>query len=97
MTRVVNLYREKYDIYIGRGGKGFDGYFGNPFPLKKGSDEERTECLRLYKLWFDDKIATDPEFKRRVEKLRGKTLGCFCHPKRCHGDVIKEYLDSLPV
>jgi hypothetical protein len=27
--------------------------------------------------------------------LRGKTLGCFCKPHPCHGDIIAAYLDSL--
>ena len=35
-TTVVNLFKNKYDVYIGRAGKGQDGYFGNPFPLKPG-------------------------------------------------------------
>ena len=32
-TRVVNIRKEAYDVYIGRAGKGQDGYFGNPFRL----------------------------------------------------------------
>ena len=35
-TRVVNIKEEKYDVYIGRAGRGQDGYFGNPFVLKAG-------------------------------------------------------------
>lgn len=30
-TKVVNIFHEKCDVYIGRKGKGEDGYFGNPF------------------------------------------------------------------
>jgi len=30
--------------------------------------------------------------------LAGKTLGCFCKPKRCHGDFlveqVKKYLEK---
>ncbi len=33
-TRVVNIRKKAYDVYIGRAGKGQDGYFGNPFRLK---------------------------------------------------------------
>lgn len=32
-TRVVNIYKEKYDVYIGRAGRGENGYFGNPYQL----------------------------------------------------------------
>ena len=28
-------------------------------------------------------------------QLQGKTLGCFCKPDPCHGDIIKEYLDWM--
>ena len=40
-TRVVNIRKEAYDVYIGRAGKGQDGYFGNPFRLKQGHDPGR--------------------------------------------------------
>ena len=30
-----------------------------------------------------------------VVKLKGKTLGCFCKPYPCHGDIIAEYLNLL--
>ena len=35
-----------------------------------------------------------PEYRRRIEGLRGKTLMCFCKPLACHGDVIAEYLNA---
>lgn len=37
-TKVVNIYKDKFDVYIGRPGKGNDGYFGNPFPLLNGAE-----------------------------------------------------------
>ena len=92
-TKIVNLYKEPYDIYIGRSGKGKDGYFGNPFSLERNSNAGST--LEKYKTYFYEKIAIDNGFKKRIEELRGKTLGCFCKPKPCHGDIIKEYLDNL--
>ena len=27
-------------------------------------------------------------------KINNLNLGCFCAPKRCHGDAIKELLDD---
>lgn len=41
-TRVVNIRKEAYDVYIGRAGKGQDGYFGNPFRLKQDMDRGGT-------------------------------------------------------
>lgn len=92
-TRVVNLYKEPYDIYIGRSGKGLNGYFGNPIPLK--SSESRASILTQYREYFYTRIDEDHEFKDRVIALKGKTLGCFCKPNTCHGDIIVEYLNSI--
>ena len=91
-TKVVNIFKDPYDVYIGREGKGQDGYFGNPFPLKKG--EPRGSTLEKYKEYFHNKMLNDAEFKERILSLKGKTLGCFCKPNACHGDIIKEYLEN---
>jgi hypothetical protein len=98
LTTVVNIRDEYTDhaVYIGRKGKGKDGYFGNPFRLKRGaSDKEREACLAQYREYFYDRLATDPEFKSRIDALQYKTLGCFCAPKLCHGDVIADYLNKI--
>lgn len=92
-TKIVNLYKEPYDIYIGRAGKGKDGYFGNPIKLKP--TQKPGDTLTEYKEYFINKINTDSEFKDKVLELKGKILGCFCKPKPCHGDIIVEYLNSL--
>lgn len=91
-TTVVNLKHDQYDVYIGRAGKGQDGYFGNPYPLLNNSVRGLT--LKAYKEYFDKRIKDDPEFKRRIHELKGKTLGCFCKPHACHGDIIADYLSN---
>lgn len=90
-TRVVNLYKEKYDVYIGRAGKGRDGYFGNPFRLE--NEDQRSQILKQYASYFKKRLEEDLEFKGRILELKGKTLGCFCKPKKCHGDVIVAFLN----
>jgi hypothetical protein len=92
ITRVVNLRREKYDVYIGRAGHGQDGYFGNPFPVGAYGGF----AFPRYRAYFLNRMKGDPEFRSRVEQLRGKVLGCFCKPCPCHGDVIVEYLENHP-
>tara|TARA_R100000458_G_scaffold44181_1_gene42214 strand:- start:170 stop:451 length:282 start_codon:yes stop_codon:yes gene_type:complete len=91
MTEVVNLRNSTFDVYIGRAGRGEDGYFGNPFPISKGG---RDECIARYREWFEFRIENDEEFKARVLELKGKRLGCFCKPQACHGDVIAEWLEN---
>jgi hypothetical protein len=95
LTTVENIYKVKESentVYIGRAGKGRDGYFGNPFSLF--AVKNRRDVLRKYRDYFWDRLETDKEFKERVESLRGKVLLCFCKPLLCHGDVIADYLNG---
>lgn len=92
-TKVVNIHKEHYDQYIGRAGKGKDGYFGNPFILQ--SNKLKGSTIERYRTYFINRLNNDPEFKRRIHELKGKTLGCFCKPNACHGDIIAEYLNSI--
>lgn len=89
-TRVVNIYKEPYDVYVGRAGKGENGKFGNPY-----SSDDREKDLALFREYFYNRLKTDSEFTHLIRKLRGKRLGCFCKPKKCHGDIIVEYLGSI--
>ena len=92
-TIVVNLTRETYDVYIGRKqghNQKIFGYFGNPFILQKHGTREKV--IQKYKKYFYDRIEKDPEFKQKIESLKGKRLGCFCKPQKCHGTVILEWL-----
>lgn len=92
-TRVINIRNAPRGwennpqyVYIGRAGKGQDGYFGNPFKLSK--HEERGATLARFEAHARRLLDTDIEYRRRVRDLYGKTLVCFCHPQPCHGDVL---------
>ena len=100
MLKVVNLHKEKYDVYIGRAGRGHDGYFGNPIAIGRtcsecGEKHTRGGTLVCYEGWLWKRIKEDSEFKKRVMQLRGKTLGCFCKPKACHGDILAKAVTLL--
>lgn len=86
-TTVVNKRQSAFDVYIGR-----PSMFGNPYEI--GRDGTRAEVIVAYSIYFDQRINRDPKFREAVEALRDKTLGCFCKPLACHGDVIVEYLES---
>ena len=78
--RVVHCKRSSYDVYIGR-----PGPWGNPFEI--GKDGTRAEVIEKYRQWLD----TKPELITQAKhELRGKTLGCWCAPNPCHGDVLLE-------
>lgn len=85
--KVVNLKTDKYDEYIGR-----PSIAGNPFTI--GIHGAREEVIQKYKVYFNYKIETDKEFRRYILSLRGKTLGCFCKPLACHGDIIIDWLKN---
>lgn len=90
-TTVVNIYKEQYDVYIGRAGHGLSGYFGNPF-----SSKDRNKNIEDFRKYFYSRIRNDHEFRLNVHKLKGKVLGCFCRPQKpCHGDVIADYLNNI--
>lgn len=81
MTKVVNLRKEKYNTFIGRPSK-----WGNPFNI--GKDGTRKEVVEKYRSW----ILTQQNLLDDLEELRGKTLGCYCKPLACHGDILVELL-----
>ena len=82
-TIVVNVAREHYDVYIGRPSK-----WGNPF--KSPRDGTRDECVAKYREW----IVNQPKLMAEIPKLRGNRLGCFCAPKKCHGDILAALADG---
>lgn len=86
MAKLVNVKKESYHVYIGR-----PSIYGNPFRI--GRDGDRTEVVQKYRTWFTNRLQ-DPRFILQLESLRGKSLGCHCHPLPCHGDVIIEYLNG---
>ena len=91
-TRAVNLKFEEFDVYVGRKGHGYLGYYGNPFPRMSG----RGEALRLFVPWFAKRVLEDKEFLIRVLELRGLRLGCFCVPLACHAQVYVDFIENFP-
>lgn len=85
--KVVNRSKDRYDVYIGR-----PSIFQNPFVI--GQDGTREEVIEKFKDYFFNKVKTDIDFKHRVDRLKGKVLGCHCKPKPCHGDIIKAYIEG---
>ena len=92
-TRVVNKYKEPYDVYIGKVVSG-----GNPFThiadkkTKAGFVvSSRDEAIESYRDW----LLKQPQLLKDLHELKGKTLGCSCKPKQCHGDVLVELVNGL--
>lgn len=104
MIQIVNKYKHKStlnDIYIGRG-----SILGNPFSHKENTKalykvDTANESLEKYKVWLIENFNSNREIKnyllsiKEESKLTDINLVCFCKPKACHGDIIKEFVDNL--
>lgn len=83
-TTVVNKYKEPYEVYIGRGSK-----WGNPFVI--GKDGNRDDVCDKYEAY----LLSNQTLLDALPELKGKKLGCFCKPQRCHGDILAKLADGL--
>lgn len=99
MIEICNLRFEKikfiYDIRVDR----FNKILGNKFYMQSENDRDRV-CT-LYREWFTQQIKCRNELvlnelRRiyRIYKQYGKLrLFCWCAPKKCHAETIKEFLE----
>jgi hypothetical protein len=103
MIKVVNLNEESYDIYIGRpdmANRNSFEHYGNPYSQLDLKDTIKVnstkEAIDSYKNWLIGLIDTDKNQEQRtwildnLAALMNKKIGCFCKPKACHGDILKE-------
>ena len=95
-TKVVRIRRCKgeivqdCDVYIGRaccrGGWHLRrSKWANPFCLRKVNNNRQLLC-KLYRRY----ILKQEHLMQEIHTLKGKTLGCWCKPKPCHGDVLAD-------
>lgn len=101
-TKVVRIQRkggvvvQGCDVYIGRhqtqGGWNLqNSVWMNPFKPKDKTAQAREECVQQYYQY----VLSKPELLSRLHELKGKTLGCWCAPQRCHGDALKYLVDNM--
>lgn len=106
-ARVVNInrveadYEGAHDVYVGRPGQGFDGYFGNPIRPGVACPEcgvihtQGHETLTCFEKQARARLATDAKYAGRVVALHGKRLFCFCAPRPCHGEILARLAEEL--
>lgn len=63
--------------------------WGNPFEL--GPDGDRDTVCDSFEIYFGRKYS----LQERITELEGKVLGCWCYPKRCHGDHLVSKIEGL--
>jgi hypothetical protein len=75
-TKVVHRMLENYTTAITR-----ETRWGNPHRAPLGPFSQEREALAYVRGLDDATLA-------RCGDLRGETLGCWCAPRMCHGDVL---------
>lgn len=87
MHALVVHKRNPHDVYIGRPSK-----WGNPFSHKDvpgttrvATREAAVEAYRKH-LW--EQIKNGDVTLEELAALDRKTLGCWCAPELCHGEVL---------
>jgi hypothetical protein len=106
MITVVNKYKhtsDPNDEYIGRGSA-----LGNPYTSIKDRTtkadficESTEESISKFKVYLLEQIENDnPAICNALKRIFIKAnkgnvnLVCFCSPKPCHGNIIKEIIES---
>lgn len=78
MNYVVHCKKAPFDVYVGRPSK-----WGNQFAI--GKDGSREDVIRKHK------ESLTPEMIAEIKaELKGRILGCWCHPLPCHADTLAE-------
>ena len=95
ICKIVHGNQFAYDVYIGRPSK-----WGNPFThkpdintLAKYRVGTRKEAVEAYREYIT--VGEGKHLLNDLHELKGKTLGCGCKPKACHGDVLVELVNNL--
>lgn len=74
---------EPCDVYVGRG-----SIWGNPFRI--GVDGEREDVIRKY----EEYLRGRKDLIKLLPTLRGKRIGCWCSPLKCHADLLAKWADE---
>lgn len=64
--------------------------WGNPFEI--GADGDRPTVIERFRTY----VCGKPSLLSRVGELRGRVLGCWCHPDPCHGCVLISLVEGPP-
>lgn len=94
MNRVVHCKKETYDVLIDRTTK-----WGNPFTHLQIEDtkakfqvETREKAIESYRKWITE--GDGQYLLEHLHELKNKTLGCWCKPNTCHGDILAELTEK---
>ena len=89
---LLHWLEDENHVYIGRNMSFYvpgatASKWANPFTVKKYG---REGCLEEYRKY----IASHPTLLTQLTELHDKTLGCWCAPEPCHGDVLVSLVEG---
>lgn len=102
MEQVVVVHKKSprrgYTVeYIGR-----PRTLGNPYPMQDATAKERKWVIDQYRAWLREQWTAGGAVRAALEVLAERVrdgeciaLECYCAPKACHGDVIKEAIEGI--
>lgn len=91
---------DENNVYIGRKGVIFidgerypktDSIWANPFKIN--NQNTREIVIQKYRKYIIKKIKKENLWDALFD-LKGKNLGCWCHPNPCHGDVLIDLINK---
>ena len=96
MIKIMNLRMQKpekdCDVRVDR-----STVLGNPFYMNEES--ERDKVCDKYETYFAKQLHEDSDFLKEVERIVALyqiygelNLFCWCSPKRCHAETIRQYV-----
>ncbi len=98
---------DKNNIYIGRKGVVFiegkakkvrypkeDSIWANPFKITE--NQSRNDVISLYEIYIRKKIENE-NLQTYLLSLKGKSLGCWCFPEVCHGNILVKLIEEFSV
>lgn len=96
-TQLVNLRHfdlDDVDTYIGEESDTYDlskSPFSNPFDK---AEYGRDDAVKHFKLYLYRRYLEEKDFRMALHEIEGDVLGCWCYPRRCHGEVIVDILNK---
>lgn len=102
MIKVINIEKTRQEyVYIGNACPERNlraSLLANPFTIYQENDREK--IMQDYHDWLRKEIKAKGPIYRYMLSLQLQSiqknliLGCWCKPKKCHGDIIKKILEN---
>ena len=95
MITIGNKNKGELGEYVGRGSS-----LGNPYKFSYDCGAERERVIEQYRNWLyrklnqlNSEVTKEMERLYQIAKSGDLILLCWCVPKKCHAEVIKEVLE----